>query len=182
MKLQLGEVKLVSDPNLKPGIVIDQNILANISVDVNTKINIVANMKANEIMMPVVTGLTVSEARRKLEEVGLKIGKIIKVKSIMPVDTVLKSNPSGKEVVDKSQSVEISVAIDKIRKTAYMEFVVPGGKKENVKIFSVENGVHKILYNNIIDGGSRIRQKVEATTGTKVQFYINDRMLEERTL
>lgn len=180
--LQVGEVKLVADENLKPGIVIEQSILPNISVNVNSKINYVANMKENETIMPSVTGISLDEAKKKLEKAGLKIGKIIKVKSVMPVNTVLMSTPNAKEVIDKSKSVELSVAIDKIRKTAYMEFVVPGGKSQRVKIFSVENGVHKIIYNNIIDGGSRIRQKVEAPAGTKVQFYINDRMLEERIL
>lgn len=182
LKLQLGEVKLVSDPNLKPGIVIEQNILPNVSITVNSKVDFVANMKANEITMPVVTGLTIDEARIKLSKVGLKIGKIVKVKSVMPINTVLMSTPNAKEVLDINQRVDLSIAIDKIRKTAYMEFVVPGGANERVKIFSVENGVHKIIYDNIINGGSRIRQKIEAPTGTKVQFYINDRMLEERTL
>lgn len=182
LKLQLGEVKLVSDSNLKPGIVIEQKVLPNVSVPVNSKIDFVANMKGNEIIMPVVTGLTVYDAKIKLEKLGLKIGKIVKVKSVMPINTVLMSTPKAKDVIAKNQSVNLTIAIDKIRKTAYMEFVVPGGENERVKIFSVENGVHKILYDNIIDGGSRIRQKIEAPIGTKVQFYINDRMLEERTL
>ena len=69
----------------------------------------------------------------------------------------------------------------KVEKT--VEFVVPAGKgKRAVKITLSDANSTRVIYTGNVDGGTRVRQSVTVGNDTSVQFYVDDRLVEDRRL
>ena len=65
----------------------------------------------------------------------------------------------------------------------YAEFVVPNGNgTQDVQIILIDANGQRTVYQGAQKAGVRIRQKVEVTGSGKVQFFCNNKMVEEKNL
>ena len=65
----------------------------------------------------------------------------------------------------------------------YVEFIVPAGSDhQEIKIVVVDDAGSRVVYNNAHKPGVRLRQQIEGTGNIRVQFYSNDKLVEERSL
>ena len=78
-----------------------------------------------------------------------------------------------------SKNVESS----KPQQSQYVEFIVPAGSDhQEIKIVVVDDTGTRVVYNNTHKPGVRLRQQIEGTGNIRVQFYSNDKLVEERSL
>ena len=128
-----------------------------------------------------------TSAKNKLNDLGLVLGKVNTVVSKEPDNTVIEMNPASKEVVNVGTVVDITVAknveTSKPQQSQYVEFIVPAGSDhQEIKIVVVDDAGSRVVYTNTHKPGVRLRQQIEGTGNIRVQFYSNDKLVEERSL
>jgi len=134
-------------------------------------------------------GLSSSSAKNKLNDLGLILGKISTTVSKEPDSTVISMNPAAKEVVNVGTVIDITVSknneknVEESKTSQYVEFVVPAGSEhQDVKIVVVDDKGTRTVYSNSHKPGVRLRQQIEGVGNVRVQFYCNDKLVEERIL
>ena len=129
--------------------------------------------------------MSVSQAKNKLNDLGLVLEAVSYVVSKEPENTVLSMRPAAEEVVALGTKVDVTAAksADVSRTTQYVEFIVPpGGDNQDVRIVVADAGGSRVVYTNSHKGGVRLRQQIEGTGSIKVKFYCNDKLVEEKSL
>jgi hypothetical protein len=64
----------------------------------------------------------------------------------------------------------------------YVEFVVPGSGEHNVQIFVQDAQKQYVAAQGKFQGGARVRQKITITGPAKVQFFVDQKLAEEKSL
>lgn len=96
-----------------------------------------------------------------------------------------RPRPSFKEVVNVGTVVDITVSKNvestKPQQSQYVEFIVPAGSDhQEIKIVVIDDAGSRVVYNNASHKpGVRLRQQIEGTGNIRVQFYSNDKLVEE---
>lgn len=188
-RFELGDVsyKYVSGPPEES--VLGQSVEAPAKLPVGTKIDVIVNIKSNQVVLPDLVGLSSSSAKNKLNDLGLILGKISTTVSKEPDNTVISMNPAAKEVVNAGTVIDITVAknndkiVEESKTSQYVEFVVPAGSDhQDVKIVVVDDKGTRTVYSNSHKPGVRLRQQIEGLGNVRVQFYCNDKLVEEKIL
>ena len=92
-----------------------------------------------------------------------------------------KTDDKNKTTGTQQSSTTETPTEAKVEKT--VEFVVPAGKgKRAVKITLSDANSTRVIYTGNVDGGARVRQSVTVGNDTSVQFYVDDRLVEDRRL
>lgn len=165
--------------------VLQQSVAAPAKLPVGTKLDLVINIKKNQAVLPDLVGMSVSQAKNKLNDLGLVLEAVSYVVSKEPENTVLSMRPAAEEVVALGTKVDVTAAksADVSRTTQYVEFIVPpGGDNQDVRIVVADAGGSRVVYTNSHKGGVRLRQQIEGTGSIKVKFYCNDKLVEEKSL
>lgn len=107
----------VTNPDVPKGQVISQNPEAGSEVKEQRNIHLVVSKGAGEISMPDLKGLTVDQAKEKLKDLGINIGKITTKDDENSEDgVILSQDPTADSKVAKGSVVNITVNKKKIKK------------------------------------------------------------------
>ncbi len=186
-RFELGNVTYKYFSGAPEETILEQSVAPPAKLPIGTKLDVVINIKSNQVVLPDLVGLNSGSAKNKLNELGLVLGKITIVVSKEPDNTVIEMNPAAKEVVNVGTVVDITVAKNventKPQQSQYVEFIVPSGSDhQDIKIVVVDDTGSRVVYNNTHKPGVRLRQQIEGIGNIKVQFYSNDKLVEEKSL
>ena len=163
------------------GTILEQNPKANEKLAVGTAVDIVICEGTNEV--PKLQGKNLSEAKGLLEAAGLKLGEVKYVSDAsVGQNIIMSSNPLAGMKIAKDDKVMLIVSDGGKVNDTIVEFIVPGKNSVMVQVILVDLGQKKPLYSGIQKGGVRLRYKVSAHQGAKVQFFAGGKMVEERSL
>ena len=186
-RFELGRVSYKYVSGAPEETILEQSVAPPAKLPIGTKLDVVINIKSNQVVLPDLIGLSSTSAKNKLNDLGLVLGKVNTVVSKEPDNTVIEMNPASKEVVNVGTVVDITVSknVDstKPQQSQYVEFIVPAGSDhQEIKIVVVDDAGSRIVYNNTHKPGVRLRQQIDGTGNIRVQFYSNDKLVEERSL
>ncbi|MHC1714088.1 MAG: Stk1 family PASTA domain-containing Ser/Thr kinase [Acidaminococcaceae bacterium] len=186
-RFELGRVSYRYVSGAPEETILEQSVAPPAKLPIGTKLDVVINIKSDQVVLPDLVGLSSTSAKNKLNDLGLVLGKVNTVVSKEPDNTVIEMNPASKEVVNVGTVVDITVAknveTSKPQQSQYVEFIVPAGSDhQEIKIVVVDDAGSRVVYNNAHKPGVRLRQQIEGTGNIKVQFYSNDKLVEERSL
>ena len=187
-RFELGKIVYKYSSGAQEETILDQSIAPPAKLPVGTKLDIVLNIKNNQVVVPDLTGLNLKDAQAKIKEAGLNLGSVNYIDSKDPSDTVLSTSPAGAEVAENGENINLTVAKNteekpKPVKAQYVEFIVPkGSDRQDIKIVIIDDNGTRIAYQNENKAGVRLRQKIEGSGKIKVQFYSDDKLIEEKSL
>ncbi|MHC1718726.1 MAG: Stk1 family PASTA domain-containing Ser/Thr kinase [Acidaminococcaceae bacterium] len=186
-RFELGRVSYRYVSGAPEETILEQSVAPPAKLPIGTKLDVVINIKSDQVVLPDLVGLSSTSAKNKLNDLGLVLGKVNTVVSKEPDNTVIEMNPASKEVVNVGTVVDITVSknVDstKPQQSQYVEFIVPAGSDhQEIKIVVVDDTGSRVVYSNTHKAGVRLRQQIEGTGNIKVQFYSNDKLVEERSL
>ena len=184
-RFELGQVSYKYVSGAPEETILEQSVAAPAKLPIGTKLDVVINIKSNQVVLPDLVGLSSTSVKNKLNDLGLVLGKVSAVVSKEPDNTVISMNPAAKEVVNVGTVVDITISknAESSKISQYVEFVVPGGSDhQEVKIVVVDDNGSRVVYSNTHKAGVRLRQQIEGTGTIRVQFYSNDKLVEERNL
>lgn len=150
--LKLGQV-LKADSGEKAGTIISMEQSSGKVVEKGTAINITVSSGDDKAK---------AEAKKKAEEAAKAAAKKAE-----------DENKKGENSGEGKNSAPI---------TKIMEFVVPGKGKHSVKLVLSDDSSSRTIYTGYVDGGARIRQTITSHSGNSVQFYVDDKQVEDKRL
>ncbi len=186
-RFELGRVSYRYVSGSPEETILEQSVAPPAKLPIGTKLDVVINIKSDQVVLPDLVGLSSTSAKNKLNDLGLVLGKVNTVVSKEPDNTVIEMNPASKEVVNVGTVVDITVSKNadstKPQQSQYVEFIVPAGSDhQEIKIVVVDDTGSRVVYTNTHKPGVRLRQQIEGTGNIRVQFYSNDKLVEERSL
>ncbi|MGM9570557.1 MAG: Stk1 family PASTA domain-containing Ser/Thr kinase [Phascolarctobacterium sp.] len=145
-------------------------------------IDVVINEGDKEV--PNLIGKSITDAKRLLEQAGLKLGEVKEVNDHSAVkNVVLASNPNAGTKIGAGDAVSISVAAGSgQKKSAYVDFIVPGKKPVAVQLVLIDDNGKTNIYSGTQMGGVRLRQRVEFEGIARVLLYCNGKVASEKVL
>lgn len=103
-------VSEVSNPDVPAGQVISQSPEANEQVKEQRTVHLVVSKGVGDITMPDITGMTIDQARSRLKNLGLVIGKISAgIDDSKEDGVILMQSPPGDSKVTKGATVDVTV-------------------------------------------------------------------------
>ena len=180
---KVGKIEKSYDKKLKVGSVISTSPKAKEKVPKGSTINILLNEGDKEI--PDLVGKKLQDAEKMLKQAGLKVGEVkIISDSSVPRDTVMATSPNAGIKLAEGDPVIITVSDGGVKVSEYIDFVVPGStsEKHDVKVVLEDRRGKETLYSGKQRGGVRIRQKVEYQGKAKIQFIVDNSVVQEKSL
>ncbi len=187
LQLQVGRIEEKEDKSKNPGTIIAQNPAPPAQIGINSQIDLVVVAgEGKKITMPDLRGMTVGEVRVYLTALKLDLKDIVdQYTSDSASGTVVGQTPAPGQETKEGEKIVINVArpLSEQEKQGIVEFVVPpGGKNQQIKIIVTDSRSRRTVYEEKNDPGARIRQTIEGVGTIRIQFYSNNRLLEERLL
>ncbi|MEG0798174.1 MAG: Stk1 family PASTA domain-containing Ser/Thr kinase [Acidaminococcaceae bacterium] len=180
--LELGTVKVTMVKGAPEESVLEQAVPAPAKLPKGTSMDIVINIRNNQVILPNLVGKTKTEAKAILNDLGLRVGRISEKVSPQNAEIVLETSPTAESVVEVNAEVALTVAQNNKTQNYIAEFIVPAGGLQEAKIVVVDNEGRRTIYSNKVKGGSIIRQQIEGAGTIRIQFYCDGRLLEEKRL
>lgn len=205
--LRIEKVEYKWDKDKPEGIILAQSPEEKSQLSDNGAVNIIVNKKEEkQITLPDLKGLTLAEARKKLEDLKLKV-EVKEEDSDKNKDTVIGMSPGVNDTVTEETTVVLlvsnakkqagfpatpdkissnsgksngSVTVSKVSGSRYAEFVVPGTGTHTVQIVSNNGRSQKVEVSGSYNGGVRLRTKVDSDV-QRVGFYVDHRLVEEKS-
>ena len=212
--------KLLSDKNLRiekieykweqtrpEGIILSQSPEENSKLGDNGAVNVIINKKEEKaVTLPDVKGLTLTEAKKKLEDLKLQV-EVKEEDSDKNKNTVIGMAPDASDTITEGSTVVLlvsnakkqvgfpatpdkitdnsgrgngSVTVSRVSGSRYAEFVVPGTGTHMVQIVSNNGRTQKVEVSGSYNGGVRLRTKVDSDV-QRVGFYVDHRLVEEKS-
>lgn len=198
-KYKVGKITYKWDAKKPEGLVLGQLPTDKSKLDEGSTIDLIINKNEEKnVAVPDLKGLTLEEAKAKLEEAGLKLGAVKAVDSEEDKDVVTGVSPdpgmsvgegstvdlqvsnAGKKVTtDADGKVNSSVSVNRSTGSRYVEFVIPDGGTHNVQIISSDGTSQRVEVAGSYPGGARLRTKVDGSV-KKISFYVDNRLVEEK--
>ena len=179
---KVGKITPRHEENGKNGAVLSQSPKGMDKAPKGTGIDLVVNEGDKDV--PNIVGKNIDEAKGMLEQAGLKLGEIKKVNDAgAKKNVVLACNPGVGSKLNEGAAVSITVAAGSgEKKSAYVDFVVPGNKPCNVQIVLTDENGRATIYAGTQNGGVRLRQKVDYLGSARVQLICDGKMVSEKGL
>ena len=179
---KVGKITRRHEENGKNGAVLSQSPKGMDKAPKGTGIDLVVNEGDKDV--PNIVGKNIDEAKGMLEQAGLKLGEIKKINDAgAKKNVVLACNPGVGSKLSEGAAVSITVAAGSgEKKSAYVDFVVPGNKPCNVQIVLTDENGRATIYAGTQNGGVRLRQKVDYLGSARVQLICDGRMVSEKGL
>lgn len=194
-KIKLGNVTVKYKAGAKADEVLEQSIASDTQVADDVQVDLVVNSGDKDAIVPDLSGVKLEDVKAKLADAGLTIGEITEEENEAAAKTVLRTSPSVGAVVRKGTAVTIVVSkggkgqdnkgsSDAVSgNIKIVEFVVPSGAaNNNVRIVVANDNGTSTVYTGSVKSGARIRQQVNVAGPTRVQFYVNSSLQEEKKL
>ena len=205
--LRIEKIEYKWDKDKPEDIILSQSPEENSNLGDNGAVNIVINKKEEKnVTLPDLKGLTLAEARKKLEELKLK-AEVREEDSEKNKDTVIGMSPDTNDTITEGSTVILqvsnakkkipfpatpegindnssrsngSVTVSKTTGARYAEFVVPGTGTHTVQIVSNNGRTQKVEVSGSYNGGVRLRTRVDSDV-QRVGFYVDHRLVEEKS-
>ena len=201
-KYKVGKITHQWDAAKPKGLVLKQVPSAGDKMEEGNSVNLVVNQKEEKnVAMPDLLGLKLEDAKKKIEEVKLKVGSIKMVDSDLEKDSIVAISPEVGMAVGEGSAVDLqvsngsgaagktgangtgengSVSVNTASSgTRYVEFVIPGTGNHNVRIVSSTGSRQNVEVSGSYPGGARLRTKVDSSV-RRVSFYVDNRLVEEK--
>ncbi|MDO4178869.1 MAG: Stk1 family PASTA domain-containing Ser/Thr kinase [Phascolarctobacterium sp.] len=171
--------RVEKDKNI--GSVLEQSPRALEKLAVGSFINLVICEGSNPV--PELKGKTLDEAKAMIVKAGLKLGEVDYVNDkAVKLNTIVSITPPAGTKLAEGGLVNLTVSKGGEKKSSIVEFVVPGKTNVSVSVVLIDGDDKQTLYSGTQKGGVRLRNKVSAGAGAKVQFYVNGKLAEEKSL
>lgn len=178
---KIGKITKQHQQGQKLGAILSQSPKALDKAPKGSKIDVVVNEGDKQV--PAIVGKSVDKAKQLLEQAGLKLGEIKQISDASAKkNVVLGCNPSVGTNLGEGAAVSITVAAGGEKRSAYVDFVVPGSKAVQVQIVLQDENGSSVLYNGKQQGGVRLRQKVDYVGSAKVQLLCDGKIASEQGL
>ena len=205
--LRIEKIEYKWDENKPEGIILSQSPEEKSQLGDNGAVNIVVNKKEEKhVSLPDLKGMTLAEAKNKLENLKLKV-EVREEDSDKNKDTVVGMSPNVNDTITEGSTVVLlvsnakkqisfpatpdgirdnsgrtngSVTVSKTTGARYAEFVVPGTGTHTVQIVSNNGRTQKVEVSGSYNGGVRLRTKVDSDV-QRVGFYVDHRLVEEKS-
>lgn len=179
---KLGKITKKHVEGQRIGTVLAQSPKALDKAPKGSGIDVVINEGDKEV--PNLIGKSITDAKRLLEKAGLKLGEVKEVNDHSAVkNVVLASNPNAGTKIGAGDPVSISVAAGSgQKKSAYVDFIVPGKKPVAVQLVLVDDSGKTNIYSGTQMGGVRLRQRVEFEGIARVLLYCDGKVASEKVL
>ncbi|MBQ8919862.1 MAG: serine/threonine protein kinase [Acidaminococcaceae bacterium] len=205
--LRIEKIEQKWDSTKPEDVILSQSPEENSKLSENGGVTLIINKKEEKnIAVPDLKGLTLAEARKKLEGLQLK-AEVKEIDSDRDKDTVLGTDPDNGATVMEGGTVTLQVSNAKKKMTfpstpdnistgsgksngsvsvspstgsRYVEFVVPGTGTHTVQIVSNNGSAQKVEVSGAYSGGVRLRTKVGIDV-QRVGFYVDHRLIEEKS-
>ena len=179
---KIGKITKKHVEGQRIGVVLSQSPKALDKAPKGSGIDLLIN--EGNIEVPNLVGKPIAEAKRLLEKAGLKLGEVKEVNDHSAVkNVVLASNPNAGTKIGKGDAVSISVAAGSgQKKSAYVDFVVPGKKPTAVQLVLMDDNGKTVIYSGTQQGGVRLRQRVEFEGIGRVLLYCDGKVASEKVL
>jgi len=115
LKLYLEQSKTIHSDEIEKGKIISQNPHADIMTKKYRTIKVVVSAGAEMVRIPYLANLTVTEAKLKLENAGLSLGKkIYRYSDYVKKNKIISSQPMAEELIPKNEKVDVIVSLGKL--------------------------------------------------------------------
>jgi beta-lactam-binding protein with PASTA domain/tRNA A-37 threonylcarbamoyl transferase component Bud32 len=188
---KVGTISKQWDSKKSKDIVLTQSPKPESKLPKGTPIDLTVNSQEEEkpktSAMPNLIGQSLDAAQEKLASAGLAPTEIKTIDSDKPANTVLAMTPSSGTEVESGGKIVLTISSGKAPVKApenakYVEFVVPGSGEHNVQIFVQDAQKQYVAAQGKFQGGARVRQKITITGPAKVQFFVDQKLTEEKSL
>lgn len=205
--LRIEKIEYKWEQDKPEGIILSQSPDEKSQLGENGAVNIVINKKEEKnVAVPDLKGMTLAEARKKLEDLKLKV-EVREEDSEKNKDTVIGMSPEVNDTITEGSTVVLlvsnakkqagfpatpdkinsnsgksngSVTVNRTTGARYAEFVVPGTGTHTVQIVSNNGRSQKVEVSGSYNGGVRLRTKVDSDV-QRVGFYVDHRLVEEKS-
>ena len=205
--LRIEKIEYKWEQDKPEGIILNQSPEEKSQLGENGAVNIVINKKEEKnVAVPDLKGMTLAEARKKLEDLKLKV-EVREEDSEKNKDTVIGMSPEVNDTITEGSTVVLlvsnakkqagfpatpdkinsnsgksngSVTVNRTTGARYAEFVVPGTGTHTVQIVSNNGRSQKVEVSGSYNGGVRLRTKVDSDV-QRVGFYVDHRLVEEKS-
>lgn len=150
-----------------------------------SRVDLVICRDQQDLAMPDVMGSSVDNAKQVLSDLGITDVTVRSIASASSEGTVVGIEPPVGEKLANGGKVVLQVSSGKHPQSVnkYAEFVVPAGSgTQDVQIILNDDNGQRTVYQGAQKAGVRIRQKVEVTGAGKVQFFCNNKLVQEQDL
>ena len=150
-----------------------------------SKVDLVVCRDPKDLSMPDVMGSSLNDAKKALTELGIMDITVRYIESGSSEGSIVGMEPpaGSKFAADGKVVLQVSSGSHPQSVNKYAEFVVPQGSgPQDVQIILIDANGQRTVYQGAQKAGVRIRQKVEVTGSGKVQFFCNNKMVEEKNL
>lgn len=202
-RLRIGELRETYDEDVKGGFIISQDPQPGARAERGSPIHVVVSKGPQRIMMPLLVGRQLQEARRMLEELGVTLAavKTVPTADMNPEIVVDQTPPPGTRIrAQDAVTVTVSVrpgeettpppspvvtaqpqpAPGPEEKLTRVQLVVPEGQAEQeVKIVVVDERGVRTLFRKILAPGDRVDERVRSRGFTIIQVFIQNRLIQE---
>ncbi len=147
-----------------------------------SKVDLVVCRDPKDLSMPDVMGSSLNDAKKALTELGIMDITVRYIESGSSEGSIVGMEPpaGSKFAADGKVVLQVSSGSHPQSVNKYAEFVVPQGSgPQDVQIILIDANGQRTVYQGAQKAGVRIRQKVEVTGSGKVQFFCNNKMVEE---
>ncbi|HEU4963083.1 MAG TPA: Stk1 family PASTA domain-containing Ser/Thr kinase [Bacilli bacterium] len=193
--LQAGNVKTVEKESSDdvPGTVIDQDPAAEATIDQSATVTLTIAKQPAKVTLPNLKDLTLDEAKKKLDDVGLKVGAVYnKFDEAVKKDHVIGTNPyAAGDEVQKGGTVDIVLSngpspepeqTGPVKKTVTVNVKHPKpGTEVQVKIVRTDSrGVTDVVPGDNItaDKNYQVEVLLEKDTMGSIEVYIDGKKAE----
>lgn len=177
-------VSEVANSEVPAGQVISQTPASGESVKENHPVHLVVSKGSGDLTVPDLTGLTVDQAKQRLKDMGLVLGKITTQEDTSKPDgTILSQSPSGDSKINKGQIVDVVVNKLSPKKVSVPNLIGMTLKEARDALSSLElslatvNGSvdeKSIVTDQSIGAGKEVEQGAAITLTTKAEQSSKD--------
>ena len=184
----------IHSDSIEVGVVVRQRPDPQMLVKQGRLVELTISRGPKSVKVPSLVGKSVSEAQDFIEKSYLKVGKISRVASGDPIDTVLLQTPSAGQVVSRDSEVRLQVSGGE----NYGAWTTPGGRRWVFKNLKVVVPVGKELQSLrvVLDDGDEeetvldeLRRPGEVVTldirgrrGTQVKIHLEEKKVFQQEL
>lgn len=178
---KIGKTTNRAEKDKNIGSVLEQNPKALEKLAVGSAVDLVVCEGSNPV--PDLKGKPLSEAKALLQAAGLVMGDVDVISDAsVGANIIMGTTPLAGTKIAEGDKVNITVSDGGKTNDSIVEFVVPGKAVVPVSVQLIDGANRKTLYTGTQKGNVRLRYKVTAHPGAKVQFFVNGAMVEERSL
>lgn len=125
------------DEKVDEGLVLDQSIASGTSVERGTTVNLSVSQGRLGVLIPDLTGLSVTDAIQRLEDAGLKMGrKTLAYSSEIPKDKVIETVPAMEEKVPAGSRVDLVVSQGEEVQQTVVPLLLNQGQNEAIELIN----------------------------------------------